>query len=71
MVIVNYNLTMITGYNEMVNLNFVTIGVSLVLKEQVLCNWPMVLMHTIMPHVRLIKGPLHLKLTTRLQLIVN
>jgi len=51
MVIVNYSLTMITSYNKVVNLNFVTIGVALVLKEQLLCNWPTVLMHTIMPHV--------------------
>jgi hypothetical protein len=42
---------MITSYNEVVNFNCVTIGVVLTLSEQLLCNWHMMLMHTIMPRV--------------------
>jgi hypothetical protein len=47
---------MITSCSEMVNLNCLAIGVALALSEQLLCNWHM-MMHTIMPHVRLGKGP--------------
>ena len=54
--IVNCSLTMITSYNKVVNFNCVTIGVALALNEQLLCNWHM-MMHTIMPHVQLGKGP--------------
>jgi hypothetical protein len=56
-VIVNHNLTMITSYNEVVNFNCVTTSVVLTLSEQLLCNWHMMLMHTIMPHVWLGKVP--------------
>jgi hypothetical protein len=47
---------MITSYNEMVNFNCVAIGVALALSDQLLCNWRMALMHTIMPRVQLGKG---------------
>jgi hypothetical protein len=57
MMIINYRLTMITSCNEVVNINYVVIGVTLVLSEQLLSNWCAALMCTIMPHVRLGKGP--------------
>jgi len=50
-VIINRSLTMITGCNEMVNLNCVAIGVALMLNEQLFYNWHTTLMRTIMPHV--------------------
>jgi hypothetical protein len=48
---------MITSCNKMVNFNYVATGVALMLSEQLLCNWHTALMHTIMPHVELGKGP--------------
>jgi hypothetical protein len=56
-VIGNHNFTMITSCNEMVNLNRVVTSVLLTLNDQLLCIWHMVLMHTIMSHVWLSKGP--------------
>jgi len=56
-VIINHNLTMITNYNEMVNLNNVATGVVLSVSEQLLCNWHTTLMRVIMPRVWLCKGP--------------
>jgi len=48
---------MITNCTKVVNLNNVAINVALVLSEQLLCDWHMVLMRTIMPCVQLNKGP--------------
>jgi hypothetical protein len=62
---------MIKSCNEVVNFNYVATSVALALNEQLLCNWRMALMRTIMPHVRLGKSPQHLELTTCLQLKVN
>jgi hypothetical protein len=56
-VIVNRSLTMITSCNKEVNFNYVATGVALALNEQLLCNWHMALMHTIMPRVRSNEGP--------------
>jgi len=55
--IINHSLTMITSCNEVVNLNYVAIGVALMSSEQLLCNWHTALMRTVVPHVRLGKGP--------------
>jgi hypothetical protein len=48
---------MITSCNEVVNFNYVAIGVTLMLSEQLLCNWHTTLMCMIILHVRLDKGP--------------
>jgi hypothetical protein len=55
--IVKRSLTMITSYNKVINFNYLAIGVALTLSEQLLCNWHMTLMHKIMPHAQLSKGP--------------
>jgi hypothetical protein len=55
--IINCSLTMITSCSEVINLNYVIIGVALVMNEQLFCNWHMALMCKIMPCVRLGKGP--------------
>jgi hypothetical protein len=55
--IINRSLTMIISCNKLVNFNYVAIGVALALSEQLLCNWCITLMHIIMPHVWLGKGP--------------
>ncbi len=55
--IVKCSLTIITNCSEVVNLNNVATNVALVLSEQFLYNWHMVLMRTIMPWVQLNKGP--------------
>jgi len=62
---------MITSCSEMVNFNYIAIGVILALSEQLFCNWRMTLMCMIMPHVQLGKGLKHLQLATCLQLKVN
>jgi len=56
MVIINCSLTMITSCSKMVNLDYVVIGVTLALNEQIFCNWCTMLMCMIMPHVRLGNG---------------
>jgi hypothetical protein len=48
---------MIKSCNEVVNFNCVATSVALALNEQLLCNWRMGLMRTIMSHVRLGKSP--------------
>jgi hypothetical protein len=55
--IVNHSLTLITSCSKVVNLNYVATNVAIVLSEQLFCNWHMALMHMIMPHVHLSKGP--------------
>ncbi len=60
----NRSLTMITTCSEVVNFNYVATDVTLAWSEQLHYNWHMTLMRTIMPCVRLGKGPQHLELAT-------